>query len=165
MSLGTALRKHFIAVQIVLNDCHTAARAFCAASRGWIDIDILISFDGFQNPLRLGKEIRNTNGGPGINVFIQKNIAHPADIDLRRRLTVERDGYASAAVRDNPVIGIYNAVGSEHAFRPIGGHRPDRSIQQDHFPYNQISRFHNITPAYWLYVFSGFSTCLNTIYL
>ncbi len=87
---------------------------------------------GRLNLVDLGNGIsRAVRPGPGVDVFVDEYVGHPAQVEL----AAAREGDRHHAVRpgDDSLAGMDRAVGGEHPFEAGRGHCLDGAVDDEHF--------------------------------
>ena len=87
---------------------------------------------GRLNLVDLGNGVsRAVRPGPGVDVFVDEHVGHPAQV----KLAAAREGDRHHAVRpgDDSLAGMDRAVGGEHPFEAGRGHCLDGAVDDEHF--------------------------------
>jgi len=93
--------------------------------------------ESFLNFLRIGCSICNNFGrNARVNIFINNNLGHSAEIKLCHGRSGKLDRNASVTSGDDLLIGINGAVGRQNAHRSVGGYGFYRSIKNENLSYD-----------------------------
>jgi len=119
----------------------SAACTRITARGGRFKVDRLVAgHEGLLDLLGFCRGIRSSaRCRAGVDILIDDNAAHPSQIHLARRITVQHDGDIAVTLRDDAIIGKYRTVRHEEADGTVRRYGLYRPIEDDDLADDLIS--------------------------
>jgi hypothetical protein len=141
--IRTARNMALVAVQGEDDDGMAASRP-CGTARGRsLQVDRLAPLhQGLMDLFGIRRRLRNRfRRNPGMDVLVDHDLRHSAEVELCHRRPVKLDGDAAVASGDDTIIGIDGAVGCQNAQRAIGRYGLHRSVKDEYLSDDRVIGF------------------------